>query len=225
MLRRSGGRFGVRRFFIHREDDPIIAGLHRDHPDIMVAQRGAGYWLWKPFIIAHALDRIADGTTLLYTDAATAYIADPGPLVALAEAHPIITFLNAGYLQLHYTKRDCFVLLNSDTPADWTRPQLDAAYLLLRAGQEARAFVKDWADAMTDPRILTDQANTCGLPNLDGFIDHRHDQSVLTIIAPRHGAAALRCPRRPRESNDPAPYEQIFHHHRQSFPWTERQER
>ena len=42
-------------------------------------------------------------------------------------------------------------------------------------------------DAMRDARILCDGPNVCGLPNLDGFRDHRHDQSILTILAIKHG--------------------------------------
>jgi hypothetical protein len=32
-------------------------------------------------------------------------------------------------------------------------------------------------------------ANVCGLPNYPGFEDHRHDQSVLSLLARKHGIA------------------------------------
>src|SRR3546814_3032631 len=43
-------------------------------------RRGFGYWLWKPFIIADAMDSVPDGTILMYTDAAVVYQADAAPL-------------------------------------------------------------------------------------------------------------------------------------------------
>jgi hypothetical protein len=47
-----------------------------------------------------------------------------------------------------------------------------------------------------DPRVVSDQPNRCGLPNLPGFIAHRHDQSILTNLVVKHG---LRCPGHPAE--------------------------
>jgi len=34
----------------------------------------------------------------------------------------------------------------------------------------------------TDKRIITDDPNTQGLPNYKGFIDNRHDQTVLSLL-------------------------------------------
>jgi hypothetical protein len=34
-----------------------------------------------------------------------------------------------------------------------------------------------------DVRMVSDLPNTQGLPNLPSFSDHRHDQSLLTILA------------------------------------------
>ena len=42
--------------------------------------------------------------------------------------------------------------------------------------------------------ILTDAPNTCGKPNLDGFIEHRHDQSILTLLKEKHGIEGFRSP-------------------------------
>ena len=86
--------------------------------------------------------------------------------------------------------------------------QLSAAFLLLRAGEGVRTFLQEWAEAMSDPRVLTDMPNTCGLPNLEEFVDHRHDQSVLTIIAARHGIVPA-----PSPGSRTCSYGWIFDHH------------
>jgi hypothetical protein len=51
---------------------------------------------------------------------------------------------------------------------------------------KARSFLLDLRDAMRDPRLLCDGPNTCGLPNFQGFREHRHDQSITTILAMKH---------------------------------------
>ncbi len=43
-------------------------------------------------------------------------------------------------------------------------------------------------------RILTDIPNVCGFDNLPGFRDHRHDQSVLSLLASSRGIIPHRDP-------------------------------
>ena len=43
-------------------------------------------------------------------------------------------------------------------------------------------FVERLLNYSTDKRIITDDPNTLGLPNYQGFIDNRHDQTVLSLL-------------------------------------------
>jgi len=42
-------------------------------------------------------------------------------------------------------------------------------------------FVANWLTFASDPRAVTDQPNELG-ENLPGFKDHRHDQSVFSLL-------------------------------------------
>ena len=42
--------------------------------------------------------------------------------------------------------------------------------------------------------ILTDIPNACGLSNLPEFKDHRHDQSILSLLAKKHNVEMFRDP-------------------------------
>lgn len=164
-----------------------IAELVRRHPEIMSGIPGAGYWLWKPWVILETLRSVPDGTIVLYTDVAVTIVFDPSPLLSLAREHPIVLFERRHEaLQRTSTKRDCFILLDADTPKYWNVPQLMGGVHLYRAGPVARDFVAEVFEACTDPRVLTDMENVMGQPNLPEFLYHRHDQSVLTILARRH---------------------------------------
>jgi len=161
----------------------------------MSAKRGAGYWLWKPFIIRDTMNSVPDGTAVLYTDAALTFIADPAPLLALADEHPVCLFGTTVYgPQGIWTKRDCFIELDADTPEFWNLPQLWAGMQLYRAGAEARAFLAKLCAAMANEAALTDQPNIHGLPDLQTFRDHRHDQSILTILAHKEGVRVFADP-------------------------------
>ncbi|TGR67577.1 hypothetical protein EN866_40605, partial [Mesorhizobium sp. M2D.F.Ca.ET.223.01.1.1] len=91
----------------------------------MAQPRGAGYWLWKPFITLDMMDRVPDGTPVLYSDAALTFIADPAPMIALSRQHPVCLFRMSGpILQSVWTKRDCFVEMDADREEFWSLPQL-----------------------------------------------------------------------------------------------------
>lgn len=216
-LRRSARRFGVSDVAIYGPRDAAVKRMLAENPWVSLETRGAGYWLWKPYILLDAMEHVPEGTPILYTDVAVYHLAAPGPLLKLAGDADIVLFSHdcPDWTQAVFTKRDCFVLLDADTPRDWERLQLDAAFQLYRAGPHARAFLEEMKDAMRDPRVISDQANMCGKPDLPGFRDHRHDQSVLTILAARHGIEPFRSPYARRTPGDArSDYPQIFHHHR-----------
>ena len=139
----------------------------------------------------------AEGSVVVYSDAGLRYVADPSPLIDLTATREVVLFQNTGgQLQRTWTKRDCFVLMQADAPEYWDALQLDASIQIYRAGVKARSFLLDLQDAMRDPRLLCDGPNTCGLPNLEGFREHRHDQSITTILAMKHGIETVPSPKR-----------------------------
>lgn len=176
----SARRAGVDRI-IARGPWPAEDAFAREHRAILAAAEGAGYWLWKPRCILSALEEAAEGDVIVYADAGSELRCPLEPLVAAAEDRDGVLFWN-DYANRNYVKRDCFVLTQTDTPRFHAARQLDAALLLFRNVERTRAFVRQWLEACTDPRLVSDAPNTCGRPNLPGFVGHRHDQSVLTLL-------------------------------------------
>ncbi|UDL91097.1 hypothetical protein LGH82_07440 [Mesorhizobium sp. PAMC28654] len=218
LLLKSAGRFGLDSR-IYTPEHPVLADLRQKHPSIMAEPRGAGYWLWKPSIILDVLNSVPDGTAVLYTDVAITFVADPAPLMLLTKEHPVCLFKMSGpMLQGTWTKRDCFVEMSADTDEFWSMPQLWAGMQLYRAGPEARRFVSLLAEAMASETRLTDKPNVHGLPNLPDFVEHRHDQSVLTILARQQGAAIFRDPSQcwdsPSAPASETPFDQTVFLHR-----------
>lgn len=199
--------------------------MARLHPTIARAPRGAGYWLWKPWLLNAALAAADDGDVVMYSDAGATLVADPRPLVELTQRHPVLIF-GQGTKARVWTKRDCFVLLNADSERYWDAPTRCASFQLYRAGPLSRAFVAELLAACTDPRILTDLPNMMGRDNLPEFREHRHDQAVLGILAERYRLALLPDPSQYGAPHAGAPYGQVFDHHRNLRPrhcgWVER---
>ena len=189
----------------------------RRHAEVLREPRGAGYWLWKPFAIRAVLDRVPEGDWVLYLDAGTEVVAPLAPLLALPHAGDIVLFHHkTGERLKKWTKRDCFVLLGLDRETAHQAPILCAGVQLYRAGSTARRFVSEVAEACTDRRILTDDPNRCGFENLPDFVEHRHDQSVLSLCALKHGIETHPDPSQYGEHSR-APYGQLLNHHREQL--------
>jgi hypothetical protein len=186
---------------------------------ILNRPRGAGYWIWKPYIILKTLASCEDGDVVMYTDAAVTPIKNLEILFKLAETYGKIIFQNAGHSNKTWTKRDCFVLMNCDEKKYWDGMQVTATFSLWKKNKETIDFLNEWLQYLIDPRIVTDDLNVMGKPNFVEFKEHRHDQSILSLMAIKYDIKLFRdpsqfgMPLKKRFTN--SPYKQLFNHHRQ----------
>ena len=86
------------------------------------------------------------------------------------------------YQERQCTKRDAFILMDCDKPCFYQTPQVQSTWCSLLNNEKNREFVQLWLDYSKDERIITDQANCLNEKNRPGFIAHRHDQSVMSLM-------------------------------------------
>jgi hypothetical protein len=103
-------------------------------------------------------------------------------------------FGNGDLTNSKWTKRDCFLLMEADCESYWKALQCDAAFCIFQRGAQSLKFVDEWLRYCCDPRILTNEPNTCGKRDLPDFIEHRRDQSVLSLLAQKHNLPLFRMP-------------------------------
>ena len=153
---------------------------------ILSQPRGAGYWLWKPYIIFHTLQHaMQEGDVLFYSDSGAYFVHDAAPVIDMCLSFtekPILLFsLGPDFINRRWTKRDCFHYMDADGPPYTDQPQILASYIVCGKNRYSMNFVAEWLRYAQDERILTDMRNQCGLPNYPDFVDHRHDQSILSL--------------------------------------------
>jgi hypothetical protein len=156
--------------------------------------RGAGFWLWKPYVILMTLQSMGDSDWLMYTDAGMYFARDPWSYILAADervGEQGVVAMGRCAANKEYTKRDAFVLMGMDEPRYTDAEQITASVVVCRNTTFARSFLEEWLAYATDPRILTDLPNTQGLPNYPEFKDHRHDQSIMSLLCIRHGVPVL----------------------------------
>jgi hypothetical protein len=74
-------------------------------------------------------------------------------------------------------------------------------------------FVTEWLTYAQDSRAITDDANVLGLPNYPEFHDHRHDQSILSLLAKKWNLTLYPDPSQ-WGAGAQRPYPTVFEHHR-----------
>jgi len=163
--------------------------FRRKNAKILSNQKGGGFWLWKPYIVKHSLDKINQGDFLVYCDAGCKII--PENKHRLEEwfhmlnksLYGIISF-KLIHKEQQWTKKEVFKHFDFYTET----PQLHATVLIIQKKPHSEHIINKWYDTMiNNGELFTD---IMGKQDND-FKQHRHDQSVLSIIRKLHGSIEL----------------------------------
>ena len=155
---------------------------------ILSKGRGNGYWLWKPYFLYKTLtEKLNYGDFLIYSDAAIIYVDLAQKLVDFLNEKNVDMYLHRlPHLEKQYTKRDAFILLGVDAPFYAETGQFNAAFQIYRKTKFTEFFLKEYLYYAQDKRIITDDENEMGVGNYEGFRDHRHDQSILSLLTKKY---------------------------------------
>lgn len=167
----------------------------KNNAEIFSQRRGAGFWLWKPFLILKTLETMTESDWLMYTDSGMYFVKNPWDWILSMEKEigekGIITFDICGTSK-QFTKRDTFILMNLDESKYTEENQRMASVFVCKKTPFSISFIKEWLQYCCDPRILTDMPNTQGLPNYPEFRDHRHDQAIMSLLGIKHDTFVIK---------------------------------
>lgn len=171
--------FGREPFLVWADGAGIAARYSR-------AARGGGYWLWKPWVVRTMLDEMADGDVLVYADSGCHLRASgAGRLREYIEMvrHDPWSVLGFSLEDFHaeqvWTTESVLNHFGADARAR-TSPQLMATILVMRKCAATEDLVNTWVNtAVSRPDLFSDDHNVGCIAH---FKDHRHDQSVLSVL-------------------------------------------
>ena len=215
----SAKLFGIDEIHAFDETDLKKMSLWKENIAIFQQSKGFGYWLWKPFLILQVLEKISDDDIVLYLDAGNEIIADLNPLFDLSLKQDMVLFCVHTQKNKMWTKRDAFIGLDCDAEYYYEAEQIAGSPQLYRANTNAKKFVKAWLKYCQNSHLLTDIPNIYGQPNLPAFKQHRHDQSLISLLALKQKLPVFRDPS--QWGNDfiqqfpNSPYGQILNLHRE----------
>lgn len=166
--------------------------LREAYPEHFKIQRGYGLWFWKPFLILKAFSQIKDGDYLFYCDSGAVFIDDIHLLIPdLEKSGKDMMVFEQPLLSKCFTKAETFHLMGC---TDYSGNQLLGGYILLKKSKESIYYMEEWLKAMSDIRVLSSATYCPNISEHKGFISHREDQSVLTILCKKWGIKGHRDP-------------------------------
>lgn len=180
--------------------------------------RGAGYWIWKPYIIYQSLLRADKDDIIFYCDAGCTFTENMEDYFEICkEDEKGLILFDGLHINKIYTKRDCFVYMGMDEDRYVNGSQLTATFQLCRKTEFSLEFYRQYIEHVEDARILTDAPNVCGLPNYEGFLDHRHDQSIASLMAIQQDVTLLEDPSQWGDEVRRPSLPRVIQHHRCSL--------
>ena len=186
-------------------DRLLKTDYYQQNKALLDLPRGCGYWAWKPFVILQTLAQTQENDYVIYCDVGKPVenaSFDHGnqihtsllPLVEWAERHngmlPGVYLSNHGPAK-NWIKRDCFSIMQCEHDNYYQMPTIQAGYTVWKNTPSVIDFLKQWQALNTDPRLITDQDNTLGQDNFDGFVRHCHDQATLTLLCEKQNVTVF----------------------------------
>lgn len=165
----------------------------RHMPFIGSHPRGFGYWIWKPQVILSALERAGDNDLVVYLDAGcTLNPAGRGRFleyldVAAASPYKMLSFQNV-HTEYRWTKADLVKRLGLDQASHiMNTSQLCATFVIMGKTQSNIDLVRQWQDLCVEDgyRYVDDSPSVH--PNHSSFQEHRHDQSIGSLLRKLRG--------------------------------------
>jgi len=172
----SAIKYGANKTKLYRPSD-IDAKFYKENKTILDSERGAGYWLWKSYVINDALSKIEYGEILCYTDAGVLF--ENSIKLLLDQMQGDIMVFGNRWIHKDWCKMDVLRAMGCEQYAD--KEQLQASCIIVRKSDESIKFIDRWLMFCQLPGFIDDSPSQ--LPNLSGFREHRHDQSILTNLA------------------------------------------
>jgi len=123
-----------------------------------------------------------DNDILIYCDTAMNFVGSLDPYIENMNSSIMVFQHGFDSAERSFTKGDIFKKFNCKDNKDITdSTQLDASHSIWKKDDKSLAFVKEWLENCCDKQLISDDPSI--EPNLEGFAENRHDQSLLSILA------------------------------------------
>ena len=166
-----------------------------------------GYACWKPEIILNYLNEIPEGSILQYSDIGC-HLNKSGLerlkyYLDIMEGNNILAFQYKNpdfkikkklkfqvYYEKEYTKKDLFDYFEIPKESNISNSeQVWSGSMFFKNNIKTKIFLKKWLEVCNISRLIDDSQSVS--KNYNEFIEHRHDQSVFSLLCKLNNIALL----------------------------------
>jgi hypothetical protein len=188
----SAKHFGINSFFRWTRDDIKKTNFYIQYKNILDNKIGAGYWLWKPFIICEALKKIDDDDFLIYADNSMYFIKDPSPLLNICNKNNGILLFKHGdnNTTIKLTQRGTYDAMNLDFDKYKDKIMIASNIQIYQKNKLSINFTEELLNNCCNPKALIDNIKD----EDDRFKKHMYDMSILSLLAAKYNIRGYRVP-------------------------------
>ena len=166
-----------------------------------------GYGSWKAEIILTYLEKIPKNSILQYSDIGCVFnpngreklkeyiqITDKENLLAFKYSDPKFNIKDKYKFQIYYenqyTKADAWKYFNIDDNSDFLKTeQVWSGTMFFKNNIFTKKILNNWKKALNETNLIDDSPSV--KQNHPNFIEHRHDQSMLSLICKKENIFCL----------------------------------
>lgn len=195
--------------------DEVLHFSEKDLPEyiktsvLFSSTKGGGYWLWKPFIIQKVLERAQQDDIVIYSDAGNILFKSEkwNEYIRILKNYDSVFFQYSDNMDYLWSKNninlndspklkywikksavDHFQNLFSNDGQWLEKNKLVAGFFLLKKTQSTVKLIDEWLKTMLFfPFIVTDLFEIEKKEQIEGFSEHRHDQSIISVLVRYYG--------------------------------------
>jgi hypothetical protein len=214
LLASKSYEFGADNVFSYNQSD-VDSDFIKKNYTILSQPKGAGLWLWKPYIILKTLEKLQENDNLLYCDSGLYPINNLNYLFDLTKNNDIILFQVHNHLNKNWTKKLCFSLMSCDEEKYFESEQICGTYQVYKKSEKSLNFVKTWLNFCENENIIADN-KVIKQNEINSYVEHRWDQSILTNLGIQNNIEIYRDPSQWGNEHHRlnSKYPQIFNLHR-----------
>lgn len=176
------------REFSPRDIDPDFYNANKA---ILKQKRGSGYWLWKPYFIKRTLESCELGDYIFYCDSGAIYINTIDHLISTMCLHnDDLMLFESPLIERQWTNEYLINSFGMQDSKEINENQLIGGYILLKKTENTVAFINEFLELCQKEDFITDVMTE----DKDEAINHRHDQSILSLLAKKRGIKPYKDP-------------------------------
>jgi len=175
-------------------DNDIDNDFKKTYSSILKHEKGAGFWLWKPYILMKAISAVQYNDYIFYADAASFFIGKIDILINVMEDNnqEIMAF-ELPLLERQWSKMELFFNMNMPFKLYGDTNQIGASFILIKKTKKNEIFIKDYLRYSSLSENIMDQPLDLQLQDCN-FISHRNDQSIFSLLYKKYNLKPFRDP-------------------------------